>query len=243
MHITRLYRITGIFAIILPLLSAALFMTLQTVFDFPGILREPVGVALSLFAQNQDAIIPAYYLFAWTGILFIPLVILLHQIMEQKTSIVLNIATVLGIIAGVVQFLGFIRWPFMIPSLAQAYIDPAAANSMKEAISVTYNAFNLYAGGAIGEHLGYVFQSGWGIMFATVLLNLRFGPRLLAWFGILMSVALFISGYEQLIPSQAEALASLNLVAVIGWQVWLLVMGVVLLLKRPTVQSPLSYSN
>ncbi|MBZ0278723.1 MAG: DUF4386 domain-containing protein, partial [Anaerolineae bacterium] len=86
----------------------------------------------------------------------------------------------------------------------------------------------------VGEHLGFVFQGCWGILFAVVLLNLNFGPKLLAWFGILMSAALFISSFEQIIPSLAEPLASLNLIANVGWELWLLALGVVLLRKRPT---------
>lgn len=236
MSTTRSYRLTGIFTIVFPLFLAILFMIMQSVFDFPGILREPASVALTLFAQNQDAIIPTYYLLAWTGILFIPLVILLHQATGEKTSVLLNIATILGILTGLVQALGFIRWPFMIPSLAQAYIDPAATSSVKEAISITYNSFNLYAGGAVGEHLGFVFQAGWGVLFTIVLLNLRFGPKPLAWFGLLMSAVLFISSFEQLIPSLGEPLATLNLIGNVGWELWLLALGIVLLRRRPTAQ-------
>jgi len=42
--------------------------------------------------------------------------------------------------------LGFIRWPFLVPSLAYTYLDPSASEATRAAIEVTFNAFNHYAG-------------------------------------------------------------------------------------------------
>jgi hypothetical protein len=72
-----------------------------------------------------------------------------------------GLATAFGVVAGMVQFLGLVRWPFLILYLADSYTDPAASGATRESVVVVFEAFNRYAGVAVGEHLGYLFTGLW----------------------------------------------------------------------------------
>ena len=65
------------------------------------------------------------------------------------------LATVAGVLASLVQFLGLIRWPFLVPYLARAAAESAPDSPRGEAVDVVFQAFNRYLGVAVGEHLGY----------------------------------------------------------------------------------------
>ena len=65
-------------------------------------------------------------------------------------------------VASVVQFLGLIRWPFLVPYLArEESARPDAAPARQEAIDIVFQSFNRYLGVAVGEHLGFLFTGAW----------------------------------------------------------------------------------
>jgi hypothetical protein len=69
------------------------------------------------------------------------------------------VATAFRVVPGVVQFLGLVRWPFLVPYLAHTYLDPASNGPTRESVAVVFEAFNQYAGVGVGENLGYLFTS------------------------------------------------------------------------------------
>ena len=92
-----------------------------------------------------------------TAVLFVPLAVLVHKALTREDTPYMAVATTFGVIAGVVQFLGLVRWPFLVPYLADTYLDPASSAATRESVAVVFQAFNHYAGVAVGEHLGYLF--------------------------------------------------------------------------------------
>ena len=74
----------------------------------------------------------------------VPLVVLLSATVSAGAAL-LSLATTFGVLAAVVQFLGLMRWPFLVPLLARSD-DPAAG--------LVFEAFYRYLGVAVGEHLG-----------------------------------------------------------------------------------------
>ena len=90
---------------------------------------------------------------------FIPIVLLLHKLLMPQDSPTIFFATVFGMIAGVVQVLGFIRWPFLVPYLTRVYFDPASSESTRASAALMFQAFNQYAGVAVGGHLGCLFTA------------------------------------------------------------------------------------
>ena len=66
-----------------------------------------------------------WYGFMLTAVLLAPLAVLLGQVLAGDGLAIVPTGTVVGLLAAVVQFLGLARWPFLVPGLARAYIDPA----------------------------------------------------------------------------------------------------------------------
>jgi hypothetical protein len=59
---------------------------------------------------------------------------------------VLALATAIGLLAALVQFLGLVRWPFAVPHLARLAIDPATTPATRDAVEVVVQTLNRYLG-------------------------------------------------------------------------------------------------
>jgi hypothetical protein len=91
---------------------------------------------------------------------------------------------------------------------------------------VTFNAFNQYAGMAVGEHLGYLFTALWSILVGAAMLQTsRFRPWL-AWIGIAASLGI-LSGVLE--PIGVPLVGMINAMAYILWAGWLVITGLFLL--------------
>jgi hypothetical protein len=135
---------------------------------------------------------------------------------------------VFGVLAGAVQFLGLARWPFLVPYLAETYLDPQVSPAAREAAGVTFQAFNTYAGGAIGEHLGYLFTAVWTLLLAAGLYRVLRRP----WLAALGAVSGLGIAAGMLEPLGVEAAGTVNAVAYAAWSLWLVIVGVLLLAAR-----------
>ncbi len=105
-------------------------MLLQVQFEYPDILRQPTADVLTKFQAGGPRLVAIWYALTLTAVLFIPVVVLVHRIMATaETSATLWVATVFGVVAGVVQALGFLRWPFLVPHtrFPSACINPPVA--------------------------------------------------------------------------------------------------------------------
>jgi hypothetical protein len=142
-------------------------------------------------------------------------------------------AVVFGVLAGTVQFLGLARWPFLVPYLAETYLDPQSSPAAREAAAVTFQAFHDYAGGAIGEHLGYLFTAVWTLLLAAGLVRVMGRPWLAA-LGAVIALGIAAGMAE---PLGVDAASTLNALAYTAWAVWLVAVGVVLL-RTPRTAIP-----
>src|SRR4028119_758226 len=120
-----------------------------------------------------------------TAVLFVPLAVLVHKVLTREDTPYMAVATAFGVVAGVVQFLGLIRWPFLVPYLADTYLDPASSGATREAVAVVVQALQHYAGVGVGENLGYLFTGTWTALVALAMFGaaLPFG-RWLALLGM-----------------------------------------------------------
>src|SRR4026208_765381 len=114
-------QFTGLLLILLPIAFNVLFFLLQRTFEYPDILRMPTDYILSRFSTGGKRLIMTWYSFALTTLLFIPIAILMHQVLARDDMPYMVLATTIGVLAGVVQFLGLIRWTFVVPYLTQTY--------------------------------------------------------------------------------------------------------------------------
>ena len=86
-----------------------------------------------------------------------------------------------GVLAALVQLLGLIRWPFLVPYLARVAAEPGASEARREAVDIVFQAFNRYLGVAVGEHLGYLLTGAWTTLAGVALTQTAAAP---AWIGV-----------------------------------------------------------
>lgn len=227
-------RLAGALLILTPVAFNLLFTLLSLNFEYPDILREPVGYVLERFDAGGAGLVAIWYGFMLTAVLFVPLAVLVHVVLAGEGSAsgapsYLGLATTFGVIAGVVQFLGLVRWPFVVPYLAAAYTDPASTEATRQAVTVVFEAFNRYAGVAVGEHLGYLFTALWSALIAVAVLRSGMFGRLRRPLGLLglISAAGILAGTLEFagLAVAADAVT----VAYILWSVWLFAFGIALL--------------
>ncbi len=223
-------RIAGVLLVLVPLVFSVCFTLLQQLFEYPDILRQPTGDVLSKFAAGGGALIAVWYVLTLSAVAFIPVTVLVHRVLaERERSVLLSVGTVFGVVAGVAQTLGFLRWPFVVPYLADAFLDPKGSDAQRVAASVVFEAFHRYAGMAVGEHLGYLSTSVWTLVVALVVLRTAVLPRWLGLIGAVLAIGIAAGLGE---PFGWELGGTINAISYLAWAVWMMAAGVLLLLRR-----------
>ena len=145
---------------------------------------------------------------------------------------IVPVATTIGVLAGVVQFLGLARWPFLVPELARVHADPASSQATREATTIAFESFHRYLGIGIGECLGYLLTGLWTMLVSVGMLqSSTFGPWL-AWPGISIGIALILGSLEFVGRFEEEGwklAGAIVPIAYIAWSLWLILAGLVLL--------------
>ena len=222
-------RAAGILLVIVPLGFAACFILLQQLFEYPDILRQPTGDVLTKFVAGGSPLVAVWYVLTLTAVAFIPLTLLVHRVLaERDAPVLLWVATAFGVIAGLAQTLGFLRWPFLVPHLAQSYLAPGASEAQRAAAAMVFEAFHRYAGMAVGEHLGYLSTSLWTVLIAVVILRTGILPRWIGASGAVLAVGIAAGLGE---PAGWELGGTINTFSYLVWAVWLIAFGVTLLIR------------
>lgn len=222
-----LTQFTGALLIFLPIAFNVLFFRLQKTFEYPDILRKPTDYILRQFNAGGNRLIVTWYSFALTSLLFIPTAILVNQIFAQDALPYMAVATTIGVLAGLVQFMGLIRWTFLVPFLARSYFEPNSSLATRDSISVVFQAFHRFAGMAVGEHLGYLCTSIWTALIALAITQSSQFAHWLGWLGFLPAIGIFIGLFEE---AGFQAAAMINAISYILWSLWLIIVGVVFFL-------------
>jgi hypothetical protein len=220
--------LTGVLLVLTPVAFNVFFTLLSTTFEYPDILREPTGYVLRRFDAGGGGLVAIWYGFMLTAVLFVPLAVLVHKALGREDTPYMAVATAFGIVAGVVQFLGLVRWPFLVPYLADAYLDPASSGATRESVAVVFQAFNHYAGVGVGENLGYLFTGTWTALVALAMLGSALPlKRWLALLGMASAAGVLVGMLE---PAGFGPAADVVVVGYILWSVWLALFGILLLL-------------
>ena len=168
------------------------------------------------------------------SILLIPLALLMHQILVDEKTPYLTMATVFGVLAGVMNFLGFIRWIFVVPHLASVYVDPASSKATRDAVVVVFDAFHLYAGFSLGEHLGFLFTGLWVLLISLAMLRSPLFKVWLGWLGIVATPLIIFGSTE---GAGLEIAADVNVLGFALWSIWLIAAGIFLLRAKAVAPS------
>ena len=219
--------------IILPLAFNLFFFLLGRRFGYPNILRSPTEEVLSRFKAGGVSLKLLWYGFMLTAVLLVPLAVLLGQVLARDGLAIVPTATVVGVLAAVVQFFGLGRWPFLVPILARKYDDPASTEATREATVVVFESFHTYLGVAIGECLGYLFTEAWTVLLGSAMLQSSAFDAWLAWPGIAIGLALIVGSLESSAPSEEKGwklAGTIVPIAYTAWSLWLVISGIVLLI-------------
>jgi hypothetical protein len=224
--------VAGLLLIAVPIAFNAAFALLAARFDYPDILREPTADVLAKFRAGGTSLVLLWWAFALTAILMVPLVVLLSSAIGDADPTLVAVATTVGVLAALVQFLGLIRWPLLVPYLARTSVDPDASPVRREAVDIVFQAFNRYLGVAVGEHLGYLFTGAWTTLTGIALTETSAAP---VWVGVLgigigpvlMLCSLEFVGRHE--PTGWKLAERLTPITYIAWSLWLVATGIALL--------------
>ena len=134
----------------------------------------------------------------------------------------MRIAVPVGIAAAVVQVIGLLRWPILVPGYA--------ADGNADAFSTASDIL----GTAIGETLGYLLTATWTVL-VIVALGRRYAGR---WFQVLgaVSAALVLAGVVS--PLGLPVIDTANFFGYVLWSVWLIAFAVVILVHERRALAP-----
>ncbi|HEY9529326.1 MAG TPA: DUF4386 domain-containing protein [Anaerolineales bacterium] len=224
----KLTTITGLFLIVVPMAFNVTFFLLQRAFEYPDILRKPTDMILQRFKQGGVSLRRLWYAFMFSAVLFTPVPVLIQQVFGPDVPWYLSVGTAIGVLAGAVQFLGLIRWPFLVPTLADLYTAPGASQATRDSVAVVFQAFHQYVGVAIGEHLGYIFTSLWTLLLCAAILQTGMFNPVWGWLGILPALGVLTGVFE---GAGFNPAAVINAISYLLWSVWLIAFGISLLLR------------
>jgi hypothetical protein len=220
----------GVLLIAAPVWFNAIFALLARRFDYPDILRRSTGEILERFRAGGSSLILMWWAFMLSGLLLIAGAVLLGQALGLSGVVV--VATTFGVLAGLVQTLGLLRWVYVVPALARDHSDPSLEPAEREVNAAVFRALHRYLGVGVGEHLGYLLTGIWSGLIGLAVIQGTALPTWLGWPGIVIGAGLAIGSAEFLGPNEERGwhLAGTAIpVLYIAWSVWLLAMGIALI--------------
>jgi hypothetical protein len=229
-------KVTGILLILGAILVNIPYTLLVTTFDYPDILRAPTADILTKFAAGGPELIWTWLAFAWVGLpILLGILLLPHALADDEPStpgrLSGSLAWFFGVTGALAQIIGLLRWPFVVPVLAQSYTASQATQQTRETIAVVFQALHQYGGVLLGEHIGQTFTILWMILLSFSLLRKGNFPRWISWAGFAVAGVYTLAQAELLATVMPDfpSWDSAGLVGSLSWLVWLIALGIVLL--------------
>ena len=225
--------VAGILLLALPVAFNVSFGVLAATFDYPDILRRPTPEVLARFRQGGTKLLLWWWIFALTAAALAPLAVLVARALDDASGTLLILGATVGVLAALVQLLGLIRWPFLIPYLARVDADPDASPARREAVDIVFQSFHRYLGVAVGEHLGYLLTGTWTILVGVAFTQTTVAPGWLGIPGIIIGAVLALCSLEFVGPAERSGwklAATLTPITYIAWSLWLVADGITLLI-------------
>jgi hypothetical protein len=215
--------------------STVAFMVGATVlsmtFDWPDILREPADVVLPEFAAGGASLVWTWFAVAWTyAVLAVP-ILLLPTALARRDDAALRVATSVGAASVVLALIGFLRWVFLVPALADSYLS--GDEGTRSAVAAAWIAQHQYGGALLGEHLGQLLGITWSVTVSIIILRSHVMPAWAGWLGLVASVLYFVNQGD-ILATAISGFPVWDLGGLVGsylWGAWLIVLGI-LLFKR-----------
>jgi hypothetical protein len=191
---------------------------------------------LTKFHAGGSALIWTWFAFAITGIPLLPAYILLGQKLENKSSLV-RVATGIGVIGLVLQMVGLLRWTFVVPVLADTFVN-SSDEAIKAAAIMSFKTIHQFGGVILGEHLGQLFTIAWTILITLAFGRLKLIPKWINWLGYISSF-IYLQAQAELFATVIPGFPVWDMAGFIGstlWLIWLILIGIKLLKTVPGLQ-------
>jgi hypothetical protein len=216
-------KLTASLLILAAVLANVGFTALGSIFNYPDVLDEPAGQVLAAFRDNESAVGGWFTVLALSAALLAPIAIGVGRLSSQRA---MRIAVPVGIAAAVVQVVGLLRWPLLVPGYASdaASSDAGVAAAARDSFTTASDIL----GTAIGETLGYLLTATWTAL-VVVALARRFAG---AWFvalGATSAVLVFVGVFS---PLDLPLIDTANFLGYVLWSIWLIAFAVVILVRE-----------
>jgi hypothetical protein len=196
----RVVVVLMVFAVVL---ANVAFIGLGSVFDYPDILQKSADEILVKFRADEGAIVALFITLALSAALLAPIALLLGRFAANEPG---RWSIAVGIAAATVQVIGLLRWPLIVPSLADRN-DTGA-----------FDTVHTVLGTVVGETFGYLLTATW-----TILIILALGRRLAGpWFSFLGYGAAALIAVGVLVPLDVPGTDFANFLGYILWSIWML---------------------
>ncbi|MEX5720298.1 DUF4386 domain-containing protein [Geodermatophilus maliterrae] len=228
-----LRRTTGGLFVAGALAFAGAATVLSSTFGWPDVLREPADVVLPAFVAGGTTLVWTWLATAWTyAVLLVP-ILLLPAALGRRSDPVLRVATHVGAVSVLLSLIGFLRWVFVVPPLADSYVGGDAVT--RAAVEAAWTAQHQFGGALLGEHLGQLLAVAWSLAVSVTILRSRVLPR---WLGVagLVAGALYLTNQGDVLATAVPGFPVWDLGGFLGsttWGLWVAALGVVLLLRQP----------
>lgn len=227
--------ITGAIALFIP------YNILIATFSYPDILRQDTATVLTTFHKGGSELIWTWFAFALTGLPLLPAYILIGQKLKEKSSVA-RVATTLGVIGLIVQMIGLLRWTFVVPFLADTFVNATNAPTKAAAI-IAFKTIHQFAGVLLGEHLGQLFTITWTIMISIALQRVKAIPNWVSYFAYVAS-GIYALAQAELFATVMPSFPMWDMAGFLGsslWLLWLIILGVYFL--RPNKNNLISINS
>jgi hypothetical protein len=205
-------RLTASLLILAAVLANLAFTALGSIFNYPDVLDEPAGEVLASFRAHEGAVSAWFSVLALSAALLAPIAIGVGRLSGERA---MRVAVRVGIAAAVVQVIGLLRWPVLVPGYAS------------DGDTVSFRTAGDLLGTAIGETLGYALTAAWTAL-VIVALGRRFAGR---WFVLLGGASAALVAVGVISPLGLPVIDEANFVGYVLWSLWLIGFGVVLLVR------------
>jgi hypothetical protein len=234
----RLCRTTGALFVAGAVAFAGAATVLSSTFEWPDILREPADVVLPAFVAGGTSLVWTWFATAWTYAVLVVPILLLPAALGRRDDPALRAATYLGATSVVLSLIGFLRWVFVVPPLADSYVAGDATS--RAAVDAAWTAQHQFGGALLGEHLGQLLVIGWSVTLSIVILRSRVLPRWLGVSGLAVS-AVYLLNQGDILATAVPGFPVWDLAGLLGstgWGLWVAGLGVVLLRRSPDGGQP-----
>lgn len=207
--------VAGLALTLTPLILQVPFGLLAAKYDYPDILLRDAGEVLTRFHDAGPSMIWTWWAYAMCTV-----GLLIAAIKMPNAS---TFSRTTGTIAAFAQLLGLLRWVFVVPFLADAWVANTVGHGT---LTVIFEAQHRLFGVLLGEHVGQLFMGLW-----TASIAWNQSVKWIRALGLISASTLIIglgAGLARVVPMPG-VVAHAPLIGFLLWVIWAVATGIVLL--------------